>query len=419
MRTRTIGTFVLLALIICVMFAVRPSKAGAGGKGGQKFRPTQIIVSMIPGGKIDRLNGRHGTRVVDRIEGTDPYLLELPRGAGVSEKLAGLTSESELLVAGPNFDYQAPEVLQTSQAFIDQTSQAFIDQTSQAFIDAGVPVSYTSQPAVSALHLKEAQSYTMGQGVKVAVIDTGLDFQHPLFAGRIGWPVHDFVDGDEDPTDVGPGVGYGHGTFVAGLIALAAPRATIMPLRAFGSDGFGTSFNIAKAIRYAADNGARVINMSFGMAEEDPLVKDAIVYASQRTYMVAAAGNDNANSIHFPASLGARTLSVTSTANNDVKAPFSNFDPNMNVSAPGVSVYSAYPGKAWAYWSGTSFSTALVSGEAALLLSLKPESTRTDLNGVIKGSGTNIDPVNPDHARQLGRVRIDYEAAVLKQLNLR
>jgi len=251
------------------------------------------------------------------------------------------------------------------------------------------------------------------------VIDTGIDPQHPLFAGRIAWPVYDFVDGDGDPTDVGPGVGYGHGTFVAGLIVLAAPRATIMPLRAFGADGYGTSFNIAKAIRFAADNGARVINMSFGMTEEDSLVKDAIVYAGQKSYMVAAAGNDNDNFIHFPASLAARTLSVTSTATGDIKAPFSNFASEMNVSAPGVSVYSAYPGKAWAYWSGTSFSTALVSGEAALLIALKPESTRTDLNTVIKTSGTNIDPLNPDYAKQLGKVRVDYQAAILKQLNLR
>ena len=419
MKARTIGTLLLLALTICTMFATRPSKAEPAGRGGQKFKATQITVQLIPGGNIDRLNGRHGTRVVEQIEGTDSYLLELPNGVGVAEKLAGMIAESDLLVAAPNFNYQAPEILQTSQAFIDQTSQAFIDQTSQAFIDSQVPVSYTSQPAVSALHLNEAQSYTLGQGVKVAVIDTGIDFQHPLFAGRIGWPVHDFVDGDEDPTDVAPGAGYGHGTFVAGLIALSAPRATIMPLRAFSADGFGTSFNIAKAIRYAADNGARVINMSFGMAEEDPLVKDAIVYASAKTYMVAAAGNDNANYIHFPASLGARTLSVTSTAIGDIKAPFSNFDSEMNVSAPGVAVYSAYPGKAWAYWSGTSFSTALVSGEAALLISLKPESTRTDLNSVIKASGTNIDLLNPIYARQLGKVRVDYQAAVLKQLNLR
>jgi subtilisin family serine protease len=280
-------------------------------------------------------------------------------------------------------------------------------------------VSYTGQPAVSTLHLNEAQSYTQGEGVKVAVIDTGVDLQHPLFAGRIAWPVYDFVDGDEDPTDVGPGVGYGHGTFVAGLIVLAAPRATIMPLRAFGTDGYGTSFNIAKAIRFAADNGARVINMSFGMSEEDSLVKDAIVYAGQKSYMVAAAGNDNGNFIHFPASLGARTLSVTSTAKDDVKAPFSNFASEMNVSAPGVSVYSAYPGKAWAYWSGTSFSTALVSGEAALLIALKPESSRTDLNTDITWSGTNIDTLNPDYAKQLGKVRVDYQAAILRQLNLK
>jgi subtilisin family serine protease len=389
-----------------------------GGTRQDNSRPGQVIVKLAPGARIGQLKGSAGARIVEQIPGTDYYLLELPFGASVTDRVRILRNEPEVSEATPNYSYQAAEVLQTSQAFIDQTSQAFIDQTSQAFIDqtsqafidAQVPVKFVRQTFVSNLHLNDAHFLTLGNGVKIAVIDTGLDFNHRLFRGRIEYPVFDFVDNDINPSEE-PGAGYGHGTFVAGLAVLSAPNATIMPIRAFGGDGIGTSFSIAKAIRFAADNGARVINMSFGLLEEDTLVNDAINYAMTKAYLVAAAGNDDQNFVHFPASATGRTFSVTSTGPGDLKASFANYNTAIDGAAPGVDLYSAYPDGRWATWSGTSFSTALVSGEAALLLSLRPDASRSDLEKALKQGGENINGVNPNYAGKLGR-RIDFRGGL-------
>jgi hypothetical protein len=249
--------------------------------------------------------------------------------------------------------------------------------------------------------------------VRVAVIDTGIDFYHPLFAGRIIGPYYDFAANDPYPIDELTGAGGGHGTFVAGLIALAAPDARVMPLRAFSSDGRGTSFNIAKAIRHAANNGAHVINMSFGLLEEDELIEDAVEYArSRNVFMVASAGNANLEQVHYPAE-DDDVLAVTATnAWDDLKAPFANYGLAVDVSAPGAGIYSAYPGNRWAWWDGTSFSTALVSGEAALLLASNLAISRATLRHKITSYGEPLDAINNNYAGKLGSVRVDFRAAL-------
>src|SRR5262249_45387581 len=130
----------------------------------------------------------------------------------------------------------------------------------------------------------------------------------------------------------------------------------------------------------------------------------------QSVYMVAAGGNDNLDALHFPAENENRTLAVVSTTANDRKASYSNYNLSVRASAPGE-LYSAFPGNRCAYCSGTSFSTARVTGEGTLLLALKPNASRTVLNQTISSSGVNINSINPAYAGKLGR-RIDYRAAV-------
>ncbi len=375
---------------------------------GQGFQSGEIIVSFVPGADIYAFNARYGTRIKEKIRGTDQYLLSIPMDVTVIGKLVQITGDPRVLFASPNYKYQHAEVRQRSQAFLDQRSQAFIDRQS--------PINFYGQPPVLRLHLAEAHLISQGRGVRVAVIDTGIDFNHPLFAGRIMSPNFDFVDNDAYPQEVMGGIGSGHGTFVAGLITLTAPRALIMPLRAFGPDGVGTTFTIAKAIRFAVDNGAQVINMSFGLLDNDALMLNALGYASQRVFMVAAAGNDNNNTLHFPAERKNMTLAVTSTDANDIKAAFANYNRDTKVSAPGVNLYSAYPGGLWATWSGTSFSTALVTGEVALLLYLNPNLDRLAMNTLITNSGVSINSLNPAYIGLLGQVRIDYLDAVIRTL---
>jgi subtilisin family serine protease len=378
-------------------------RSASAAKNREKFRQQELVVKLKPGANIQSIIARYGASTVENIRGTRKYRIGWTSGQAIEQKLSQMVMDSDLLVASRNYIVQSPEILQSTAAFVDQSTAAFVDGVS--------PVSFFDQPQVVNLHLAEAQSYTLGGGVTVAVIDTGIDATHPLFAGRLTANGYDFVDDDANPSEVSGGAGYGHGTFVSGLISLAAPNALIMPLRAFGADGSATSFDIARAIDYARENGARVINMSFGMLEQDLLVNDAINDAVSSVYMVAAAGNDSAGSLHWPAALYNWTFAVASVASDDTKASFSNYHSNVRGSAPGVSVYSAYPGNRWGTWSGTSFSTAFVTGEAALLLSLNPGLTRTQLNTFIGDSGVDINPVNPSYTSKLGK-RIDYRAAI-------
>jgi subtilisin family serine protease len=246
----------LLALLMVALFqGLSPVVNAQWGK--PNFESGEIVVSLQPWADINAFNARYGTKTKDRMPGTKQYLLTFSASTGILGKLILMNFDPRVIFAGPNFIYQHAEVRQRSQAFIDQRSQAFIDGDS--------PVNFYGQPSVLRLRLTEAHQISRGRGVRVAVIDTGIDLNHQLFAGRIIYPNYDFVDDDAYPQEVMGGIGAGHGTFVAGLIALTAPEAVIMPLRAFGPDGSGTTFNIAKAIRFAADNGAQVLNMSFGL----------------------------------------------------------------------------------------------------------------------------------------------------------
>ena len=408
-RSRFTGTVLLAILTIGILSWPQSSAAQMRGsltprsQGGQ-YRSGEIIARFENDEKLDQFNQRHGTFAVRRMPNSDYYLLRLQPGAEMTRKLGEMSVDLGQDKVGPNYNYLMPEVRQTSQAFIDQTSQAFID--------GSAPANFYGQPTVTNLRLTNAHQSSLGAGVKVAVIDTGIDQSHPVFAGRIVGPAYDFVSDDVDPNDEPGGAGYGHGTFVAGLVALTAPQAMIMPLRAFDNQGQGSTFNIARAIRFAVDNGAQVINMSFGMLESDPAIRDAIDYAYGRALMVAAAGNDGANLIHFPASMNGKTIAVSSTDANDVKSTFANYHSAVDVVAPGANVYSAYPDNRWAIWSGTSFSTALISGEAALLLSLRPQAHHTTISMLISSSGPSPYLANPSYLGKLGLARVDFRTAV-------
>ncbi len=404
-KRMTILTLVLSLMLAAIQTAAPSSAAQRITRSG--FRQKEIVIRLNPGVDISSITSRIGAAALEKINGDEIYRIGWSDAKDVQQVLAGLKEDKSIAVAGPNYVFQMPEVLQSSSAFVDQSSSAFVDGQS--------PVSFFSQPQVLNLGIKQAQAYTLGGGVRVAVIDTGIDASHPLFAGRI-LPGYDFVSLDSVPNDEPGGIAYGHGTFVAGLVTLSAPNAMILPLRAFGPDGQGTSFNIAKAIRYAYANGARVINMSFGLLAQDPLIQNVIMTAPASTYMVASAGNSNLNALNSPADMVSHTTAVASTTAADLKESFSNFHANVRVSAPGT-LYSAYPANRWATWSGTSFSAGLVSGEAALLLAINPSASRAQLNTVIQNSGVNLNTLNPGYAGMLGR-RINFLAAVQSMLGL-
>ena len=206
---------------------------------------------------------------------------------------------------------------------------------------------------------------------------------------------------------------FGHGTMVAGLVHLVAPTAKIMPLKAFNADGSAKTSDILQAIYYATDHGANVINMSFSLAQFSDELMRAVNYATRHGVIcVASAGNDNRKALVYPAAFG-NVVGVGSTTLDDHRSAFSNYGADLvTVAAPGEALVTTYPGNHYAQVWGTSFSSGLVSGAAALLVSLN-----TGLQvGDVKRAFSNAvpcasSPTSPCAPGDLGYGRLDLNAA--------
>ncbi len=271
------------------------------------------------------------------------------------------------------------------------------------------------QYAVGQHGMLDAWGASQGDGAVIAIIDTGIDLNHPDLADRIV-PRWDWVDDDDTPDDLN-----GHGTHVAGSAAAIcnndigvigmAPEAKIMPLKVLGADGSGNSDDIAEAIRWAADNGADVINLSLGGSSDllgrlynkvDP-TNEAIEYADEKgVVVIAAAGNDDT----FLTAYNIETPVLVVNASNEIgeTARFSNFGDPRAVSAAGARIISTaptYPTTIWPngsegyeYLDGTSMASPHVAGIAALLVASgvqSPERIRDTL--VSTASNPDNDPL--------------------------
>jgi thermitase len=213
--------------------------------------------------------------------------------------------------------------------------------------------------------------------VTVAVLDTGVDLDHPDLADKL-LPGYDFVENDNVPDDVANGLdedgdglvdeGTGHGTHVSGVIAFTAPNAKILPLRVLNSDGTGELFDLVKGVIYAVDNGADVMNFSLSAHIDAPTFAAAVQYAIDQGVVVVAAGASDDEGMHFPASYPG-VLSVGASNYCDLPAKFSlDSVAEVDIFAPGDFIFSTTSQAQHAWWSGTSMATPFVAGEAALLL---------------------------------------------------
>ena len=208
---------------------------------------------------------------------------------------------------------------------------------------------------------------------EIAIIDSGVDYNHPDLDDKT-IKGYDFVDNDYDPMDLN-----NHGTHVAGTaaaetnngagVAGMAPETKILAVRALDANGSGSLNDIADAIRYSADEGAEVINLSLGCNCDTQTLEDAVDYAwNQGSVVIAAAGNDGVSTTFEPASYD-NVIAVGAVDSNNNKASFSNYGTWVDVTAPGVDIASTVPNGGYAYMSGTSMAAPHVAGLAGLLAS--------------------------------------------------
>lgn len=262
--------------------------------------------------------------------------------------------------------------------------------------------SYVSQWWLPAVGDRELWALGRGAGVVVAVIDTGVDLAHPDLVHNLLPGGYNFGDGNDRPQDV-----LGHGTKVAGIIAARqnnsigvsglAPEAAILPIKinVAGQNSF-SSDQLAKAIAYAVDQGAKIINLSLTVDEQTQTVQEAIQAALNRGVMVVAAAGNNGGPVEFPATMPG-VFAVAATDQSRRLASQSNFGPEILVAAPGVNVLSTSLGGGFgaSIPGGTSFAAPVVTAAIADLLSINPALPPSLLSKQLRDTATAIVDAKP------------------------
>jgi subtilisin family serine protease len=263
-----------------------------------------------------------------------------------------------------------------------------------------------TQYAVAKLHLDEAHALARGDNVLVAVVDSGIDVDHPALAGVVE-KTFDALSSSEGP--------HMHGTALAGIIAGhnrlsgTAPAVHILGARAFSTTQ-GSTVSIISSIDWAVTQGARVINMSFA-GPQDPALGRALAAAHQKNVvLVAAAGNAGPKSPPLWPAADPHVIAVTATDYDDRLYPGANRGNHVAIAAPGVDILVAIPNAAYKMETGTSFSAGFVSGVAALVLQRKPQLTADAVKKVIMSTAHDLGPKGRDD--QFGAGLIDAFQAV-------
>lgn len=377
-------------------------------------------VTSLGASAVDKALGRLDVQAVSRVHGPTP-----------TEVVAGIAMASDLgldTTMRVRYDAdQSPEDVAKKLNKLGEVAWAEPNRWREATVVPNDP-QFGSQWGLTKINCPQAWDSTTGDSsIVVAVLDTGVDLNHPELAPLL-LPGQDLVDfppgstprpgwvfeGDFTGVDAVPQDEVGHGTHVAGTIACATNNGVgvagvawnvgLLPVRVLARirntatgrvSGSGSAANIAAGIRWAVDNGARVINMSLGGYADTTVEREAIAYAVSRgVVVVAAMANDNTGEPAYPAAYPG-VIAVGATDSGDSRAEFSNFGNWIDVAAPGVDIQSTYWDDTYASLSGTSMATPHVAGVAALILSRNNSLTADQVGNIIR---TTAKPLQDDPA---------------------
>ncbi|MCP4482092.1 MAG: PQQ-binding-like beta-propeller repeat protein [bacterium] len=353
------------------------------------------------------------------------YTLKFSKEFDAKDVAEEFSKDPNIEYAEPNYYYEL-FLIPNDPYFANQWG---LDNTGQLGGTAGVDIN-----ALNAWDIT-----TGSEDVIIAVVDTGVDYNHGDLVDNIwvnigeipnngidddgngkiddynGW---DFANDAENSPDT-----HGHGTHCAGIIGAKGNNGIgitgvcwnvkIMALKCHSGGDFLTKTYLA--IKYAVDNGAKIISCSFGSSLYSYIVNEAIQYArSKGCVVVAAAGNSNSSSYKYPAAYDG-VVAVANTDDNDKKSRYSSYGSWIDISAPGTNIYSTIPNNKYGYKTGTSMAAPMVAGLAGLLLAADPTLMELEIIARIKNYAEEIDDLNPSYQNQMGTGRINLYASLLSQ----
>lgn len=333
----------------------------------------EILVKFRPDVSLPRIAQVHQTQQAvskKKIKGINVELVRLTSRISLKEAITKYKALAEVEFAEPNF-------------------------LAQAFLSPNDPL-YPEQWNLQKILSNESFDVSLGGFSQIAVVDTGVDPNHPDLAGLIKQGFNT-IDGTQDSSD-----DHGHGTHVAGIaaaytnngegIASVSFKSTILPVKVLNKDGIGTYADVAEGIIWATDNSSRIINLSLGGSSDSETLKRAVNYALNKgSLLIAAAGNNGNDAPVYPASYPG-VLAISASDQNDSLAGFSSFGKNIFVASPGVSITSTVLAGSYATYHGTSTAAPHLSGLLALTLAKQEDLSNNQLIETIKQTADKTGP---------------------------
>jgi subtilisin family serine protease len=367
----------------------------------------EVVITLAPGADAATVAASYGATLVHDDAAQSVACLSPSAGGTVANLMANLSTDPRVSSSEANALLQTAESRQQSFAFDDGLC---------------TPATYVEQPTTQALHLLDAHNTATGVGVRIAILDTGIDPNHPALQGHVV-AAHDFVLERAGATEVAQGVdtngdgvvdgAWGHGTHLSGIVLLTAPDAQLIVGRVLDSDGVGDVVTVAAGIRWAISQGANIINLSLGTLQSSEAISTAIMDAKEHGVIVTvSAGNWGAEfPQEYPAS-DPRVITVAASDAFGAPAPWTSYASYIRLSAPGMGVRSTYPGGEYRLWSGTSMSAPFVAGTVALLLQMHPYWTQADYLDRLRTTASPLNSLSAAQSGKLGAGMLDVGAAL-------
>lgn len=368
------------------IFALALTVLLAGSSFAADFVPGRVLVKPSASASETGIQASlraTGAREVGRVPQIGVRILQVPENAEARVVAA--------LSKNPNFEFAEP------------------DYVANIILTPNDPYYAAYQWHLPKVSAPAAWDTTTGSAnVTIAVVDSGVEATHPDLAGRV-LAGYDFANNDSNPAD-----DNGHGTAVAGVaaaqgndgigVAGAAWNVAILPVKTMSSSGSGSYSAIANGITYSADRGARIINLSLGGTSSSSTLQSAVSYAwNKGCVLIAAAGNNGTSTTVYPAAYP-NVIAVSATTSADTMASFSSFGSFVDLSAPGQDITTSWPGGGYITISGTSFSSPLTAGVAALALSRNPALSNAQINSLLTANADDLGATGYDIYFGAGRL---------------
>jgi len=351
----------------------------------KKFVPGELLIQVkqdVTRGAVDNLLHAHGAVTAGEIENIKVRRIKVPEHA--------LEQVKKALSNNPNIHF-------VEENFIAEAGYVPNDER------------YPSQWHLPKISAPGAWDLTTGsQNIPIAIIDSGVDPTHPDLTGNL-IAGYNFLENNTDTQDV-----LGHGTAVAGSAAAMTDNITgvagvawnspIMPLVVLNANDYATYYDIARAINYAADQGVRIMNISIGGSSYSSTLQNAVDYAWNKGAVIfACAHNYSTDTPYYPAAC-ANVVAVSATTSSDTPASFSNYGDWIDISAPGAYILTTTRSGGYGNWNGTSFSSPITAGVAALILSANPSLTNAQVVDILTQNADDLGSTGFDKYFGSGRV---------------